>query len=118
MKRKIMAALLSAGLLLLLPAAFAAEYGEANITPRTTMREIRQNLSIAGSGIFTFGNADDQIDLLRLRFQNETLTEYVGQEQAEDCAAALNMVVENYNAGRQVTYKIYTDEEIAVLFPR
>ena len=33
-KRKIMAALLSAGLLLLLlPTAFAAEYGEANITP-------------------------------------------------------------------------------------
>ena len=116
MKRNVFAALISVCLLLvMLPAALAAEYGEANITPRTTMREIRQNPSIAGSGIFTYGNADDQIDLLRLRFQNETLTEYVGQEQAEDCAAALNMVVENYNAGRQVTYKIYTDEEIAAV---
>lgn len=51
-KRKIMAALLSACLLLLLlPAAFAAEYGEANITPQTTMGEIRSNPSIAGSGL-------------------------------------------------------------------
>ena len=54
-KRKIMAALLSAGLLLLLlPAAFAAEYGEANITPQTTMGEIRSNPSIAGSGLWTY----------------------------------------------------------------
>ena len=83
------------------------------ITAQTTMQEIRQDPSIAKSGIFTFGNADDGSALLRACFQNQTLAEYAGQEQAEDCAAALNLVVENYNAGRQVTYKVYTEEEIA-----
>ena len=83
------------------------------ITAQTTMQEIRQDPSIAKSGIFTFGNADDGSALLRAYFQNQTLAEYAGQEQAEDCAAALNLVVENYNAGRQVTYKVYTEEEIA-----
>ena len=83
------------------------------ITAQTTMQEIRQDPSIAKSGIFTFGNADDGSALLRACFQNQTLAEYAGQEQAEDCAEALNLVVENYNAGRQVTYKVYTEEEIA-----
>lgn len=83
------------------------------ITAQTTMQEIRQDPSIAKSGIFTFGNADDGSALLRACFQNQTLAEYAGQEQAEDCAAALNLVAENYNAGRQVTYKVYTEEEIA-----
>lgn len=85
------------------------------ITAQTTMQEIRQDPSIAKSGIFTFGNADDGSALLRAYFQNQTLAEYAGQEQAEDCAAALNLVVENYNAGRQVTYKVYTEEEIAAM---
>ena len=65
------------------------------ITAQTTMQEIRQDPSIAKSGIFTFGNADDGSALLRAYFQNQTLAEYAGQEQAEDCAAALNLVVEN-----------------------
>lgn len=58
------------------------------ITAQTTMQEIRQDPSIAKSGIFTFGNADDGSALLRACFQNQTLAEYAGQEQAEEIGRA------------------------------
>ena len=32
--------------------AFAAEYGEPNITTKTTMKELRENPSIKGSGYY------------------------------------------------------------------
>ena len=34
--------------------AFAAEYGEPNITTKTTMKELRENPSIKGSGLYTY----------------------------------------------------------------
>lgn len=34
--------------------AFAAEYGEPDITPQTTMGEIRSNPSILGAGVWTY----------------------------------------------------------------
>lgn len=98
--------------LLALPAA-AAEYGEANITADMTMKEIRANPSIAGSGISTYGDGDADSLLLRRMFENKTLRDYVGACQADDCARGLNMAIENYNAGRQVTYQVYSPEEIA-----
>ena len=88
---------------------------QGSITAQTTMKEIRQDPSIAASGIFTFGNADDGSELLRAVFENETLAQYAGSAQGEDCAAGLNLVVENVNAGVQVTHKIYTEEEIAAI---
>ena len=36
--------------------AFAAEYGEPNITTKTTMKELRENPSIKGSGYYTYCN--------------------------------------------------------------
>ena len=36
--------------------AFAAEYGEPNITTETTMKELRENPSIKGSGYYTYCN--------------------------------------------------------------
>ena len=52
MKKRFRAVLLSLGLLLLLAQpAFAAELGEPNITPQTTMRE---NPSLKASGYYTF----------------------------------------------------------------
>ena len=39
-------------LMMALP-AFAAEYGEPDITPQTTMGEIRSNPSILGAGVWT-----------------------------------------------------------------
>ena len=40
-------------LMMALP-AFAAEYGEPDITPQTTMGEIRSNPSILGAGVWTY----------------------------------------------------------------
>lgn len=112
-KRKIMAALLSACLLLLLlPAAFAAEYGEANITPQTTMGEIRSNPSIAGSGLWTYAK-EQKLQGAENLLNGQTLEKYVGSWVAQDCADGLNLLIENYNAGVQITYKIYSEQEIA-----
>ena len=55
MKRIISAALtlaLAAGMAL--PAFAEGEKGEANITPQTTMKELRENPSIKGSGLYTY----------------------------------------------------------------
>ena len=40
-------------LMMALP-AFAAEYGEPDITPQTTMGEIRSNPGILGAGVWTY----------------------------------------------------------------
>lgn len=54
-KRSLIAGVLSVCLMLaMLPAAFAVEQGEANITPQTTMKELRENPSIKGSGYYTY----------------------------------------------------------------
>ncbi len=83
--------------------AFAAERGEPNITPEMTMQEIRANPSVAGSGIFTYNDRDATDPFKRRISENETLWEYAGESKAEDCAEGLNLAIENYNAGRQVT---------------
>ena len=93
--------------------AFAAERGEPNITPEMTMQEIRANPSVAGSGIFTYNDRDATDPFKRRISENETLWEYAGESKAEDCAEGLNLSIENYNAGRQVTYQVYDPEEIA-----
>lgn len=54
-KRSLIAGVFSVCLMLaMLPAAFAVEQGEANITPQTTMKELRENPSIKGSGYYTY----------------------------------------------------------------
>ena len=45
-------------------------------------------------------------------YDSWTLEEYLGGT-APDAAQGLNLVIDNYNHGVQVTYKIYTPEEIA-----
>lgn len=99
----------------MLPAAFAAEYGQPDITVQTTIKQIRENPSIAGSGIYVYGNSDEHCRLLQACFENETVAQYLGEPQAEDGAKGLNMVIRNYNAGVQVTWPVYTAEEIAAV---
>lgn len=113
MRRKILAGLISICLLLALaPLCFAAEYGEANITPQTTMGEIRSNPSILGAGLWTY-TKEQNLPGLENIYDDQTLEQYVSSCDAEDTAAGLNLLIENYNAGVQVTYPLYTEQEIA-----
>ena len=106
-KRSIWASLLLAALLALPAQA-------ADITPATTMREIRADPAIRASGLYTdIHTWERDYACFKDAHNDETLEEVVGAASAPSCAAGLNLLVENYEAGRQVTYKIYTDEEIA-----
>ena len=100
-------------MLVLAPPAFAeGEKGEANITPQTTMKELRENPSIKGSGIYTYCQELDD-PCKRIRWANSTLYEFVNKYTAADCARGLNRMIENYNNGIQITYKVYSEAEIA-----
>lgn len=111
--RKIFSALL-AGLLLAgclaLPAA-AEAYGAPDITPATKMEDIRQNPSILGAGIFTY-SLDQYRPLDRMYWNGQTLEKFSNRFTAWDTAKGLNFLIEQYNAGQQVTYPLYTKEEI------
>ena len=37
----------------------------------------------------------------------------VGSGSAASCAAGLNLLIQNYESGTQITYKLYSPEEIA-----
>ena len=90
--------------------AFAAELGEANITLQTTMRELRANPSIQGSGYYTYSNEWTANDT---RYEDMSLADYVGPTTVEDTVNALNLLIENYNKGVQVTWQVYSEEQIA-----
>ena len=109
-RTRLAAALCCLGLMvtLALP-AFAA----GTITTETTMGEIRLDPGVQGAGIWTNSKFRDIKPLQTYYYNKQTLAEFVGSENAEASAAGLNLAVENYEAGRQVTYKLYSDEEIA-----
>lgn len=90
--------------------AFAAEYGEPNITASTTMKELRENPSIKGSGYYTYCNEWVEGST---RYDNTPISGYVSYAAADDAAEAMNLVIENYNKGVQITWQVYTAEEIA-----
>ena len=112
MKKRFRAVLLSLGLLFLLAQpAFAAELGEPNITPQTTMRELRENPSLKASGYYTY--CREMLPIESNYWNNKTLAQYAKPQLVYDCADAMNLVIENYNKGVQVTWQVYTPEEIA-----
>ncbi len=102
-----MAALLAAAQL----AAPALAAGAADITPDTTMARLRANESIVASGFNTYELKKERPERPE-DYADWTLREYAGV-CAADSAAGLNLLIENYNSGVQVTHKIYTAEEIA-----
>ena len=84
------------------------------ITPQTTMREIRENPVIQASGLYTdIHTWERDLACFKDAHNDETLEEVVGSGSAASCAAGLNLLIQNYNDGVQVTYKLYTPEEIA-----
>ena len=106
-----LAAVSAAALLSVSLAAPAQALGQPNITPETTIGELRANESIIGSG---FDTLEQSIYWKERPWQytDWTLREYVG-DSAPDTAAGLNLLIDHYNRGVQITYKVYTPEEIA-----
>ena len=98
-------------LMMALP-AFAAEYGEPDITPQTTMGEIRSNPSILGAGVWTYSK-EQNLPGTEDWCNDQTLEKYVSSHVAQDCADGLNLLIRNYNAGVQIAYKLYSEQEIA-----
>ena len=88
-------------------------YAEGRITTDMTMKEIRSDPAIAGSGVSTYCKGDADSLALRRLYENKTLLDYVGETTAQDSADGLNIVIENYEAGKQVTWQVYSPEEIA-----
>ena len=111
--KKLLSALFAVCLLaVMLPAAHAEEYGQPDITPQTTMSELRANPSIIGSGLWTYSK-EQKLQGAENLMGNQTLEQYVGSYVAQDCADGLNLLIRNYNDGVQVRYKLYSEQEIA-----
>lgn len=99
-------------MILLAQPAFAEELGQANITPRTKMAEIRSNPSIVGAGIYTYSLDQDRV-LDRMYWDAQPLSRLSNHWTAQDAADGLNYLIRTYNAGQRVTFPLYTAEEIA-----
>ena len=94
------AALLLAGL----PVEASAASGHLTVTPDTLVSDLRADPTFAASGVWTWQSAPEA---------GTTLSDYVGANMAQDSADALNDLADTYEAGTQVTYKVYSPEEIA-----
>ena len=100
------AALLLAGL----PVEVSAASGHLTVTPDTLVSDLRADPTFAASGVWTWQSAVDSPDTPEA---GTTLSDYVGANMAQDSADALNDLADTYEAGTQVTYKVYSPEEIA-----
>ena len=100
------AALLLAGL----PVEASAASGHLTVTPDTLVSDLRADPTFAASGVWTWQSAVDSPDTPEA---GTTLSDYVGANMAQDSADALNDLADTYEAGTQVTYKVYSPEEIA-----
>lgn len=105
------AALCAAQLACAVPAACAADAGR--ITPQMTMQEIRSDPLMQQSGLFLYGSFGEGTALTRTRLEGQTLQEYAWAQTAEETAAALNLAAQNVEDGVQVTWQVYSPEEIA-----
>ena len=73
--------------------AFAAEYGEPNITTETTMKELRENPSIKGSGYYTYCNEWIEGST---RYDDTPIEGYVSYAAAEDAAEGMTRNLDPY----------------------
>ena len=88
----------------------------ASITPQTTMKEIRDDPDIRASGLYTYTYVwERDCEKLSTSRDHETLAEVVDDTSAEACAAGLNYLAQVYHDGVQVTYPLYSEEEIAAM---
>ena len=110
--KRIVAMVLCLLALLALPAGAVMEKGEPNITAQTTMKEVRSNPGIKNSGFYTYSQ-DKDCPPGQALWEMTTVEGYTNEYVAEGCAKGLNLVIENYNNGVQVTHSFYTDVEKA-----
>ena len=110
--KRIVAMVLCLLALLALPAGAVMEKGEPNITAQTTMKEVRNNPGIRNSGFYTYSQ-DKDCPPGQALWEMTTVEGYTNEYVAEGCAKGLNLVIENYNNGVQVTHSFYTDAEKA-----
>lgn len=87
------AAMLCLAAVLALPA-----YAEGRITTDMTMKEIRSDPAIAGSGVSTYCKGDADSLALRRLYENKTLLDYVGETTAQDSADGKYALVVGGNA--------------------
>ena len=110
--KRIVAMVLCLLALLAMPAGAVMEKGEPNITAQTTMKEVRNNPGIKNSGFYTYSQ-DKDCPPGQALWEMTTVEGYTNEYVAEGCAKGLNLVIENYNNGVQVTHSFYTDAEKA-----
>ena len=106
-----MAAALAAAALASLLAVPARALPAPYVTPDTTVAQMRANEGIAGSGFNTWDRGT-LFPEQPWQYGDWTLRRFVGPT-VDDAVAGLNLVIDNYNRGLQVTYPLYTAEEIA-----
>lgn len=112
MKTALCGLLCAAQLFCMAPAALAEQAAELPLlTPQTTVQELHDNPVLQAAGFYTYTRDKSERD--REKWKDRPLSEYMGENVVEDCVASLNQLMRNYESGVQVTYKIYTDEEIA-----
>lgn len=112
MKQKLRTAVLSICLVFLLALpAFAAELGEANITPQTKMGRSAATPASLGRAFILIHWI--RTDILTGSIGMRPLSRVSNRWTAQDAADGLNFLIRTYNAGTQVTYPLYTEEEIA-----
>ncbi len=90
-------------------AAFAQQ--AVYFTPESTIDELHEDATLQAAGIMTYSKDKNIIE--RNKWKGKTLTEYYGESMVQECVDSLNKIVDNYNSGVQITYKIYSQEEIA-----
>ena len=77
----VLAATLALLVVLALPAFAEGKKGEANITPQTTMKELRENPSIKGSGLYTYVYVwERDCGFLQNSKDNDTLQQVIGKQ--------------------------------------
>ena len=108
MRKRLRTVMFGIGLMILLAQpAFAEELGQANITPRTKMAEIRSNPSVVGAGIYTYSLDQDRV-LDRMYWDAQPLSRLSNHWTAQDAADGLNYLIRTYNAGQRVTFPLET----------
>ena len=87
----------------------AAELDFSKPSVSIAMKQLRENPSIKGSGFYTYCNEWIEGST---NYDNTPIKGYVSWAASEAAAEGMNLVIENYNKGVQVTWQVYTPDEI------